>query len=90
MPLRLIFNLGALVSITLFPAWATLGVLLAMLLMLRARTYEVLVWGGVLDFLYGVYLHGFPYVPIIYTMTATVMFLVAEFLKPHLVFYDRT
>lgn len=85
---RLLCNAGILVSIWLSPAWVTLLAMAVMLFVVRASCVEVIMWGFVLDLLFGVYLHDFPFVPIFYTLVAGLMYFVMELLKPHLVFYE--
>jgi hypothetical protein len=90
MLLRTILNGALLTSIFAAPAWVTFVLMLAALLMLRGhRVFEVIVYGACIDALFGIYVPGFPYLPIYYTTLALLCFLTLELLKPHLVFYAK-
>ena len=88
MGLRIFLNVCVFLSILWFPWWVTIGFLL--LLLGVSRAYEVLLWGVLLDVLYGAPLPDFFGVPLFFTLLCTLIVVVVEFIKPTLVFYERT
>ena len=87
MALRIFLNGCLLLSALWFPWWVTMGFVL--LLLSVARAYEVIVWGIVLDTLYGAPVPRFFELPILFTLLCTLVVVVVEFIKPTLVFYER-
>lgn len=83
--LRLFLNGCLLLSVAAFPWWLTLGFML--LLLITARAYEVLLWGFVLDAVYGAPIRQFAGIPALFTLSAAAAFVVVEFVKPRLRFY---
>ena len=82
---RIALNLLLMGSIAWFFWWVSLAC--AVVLVARYRAYEVIFWGAVLDFLYGT--SAVLAMPFLSTLVFTVCLLVAELIKPYLVFYDR-
>lgn len=86
MMLRLFLNVCTLLSVLWFPWWITVGFLL--LLLGTARAYEVIIWGFVMDALYGAPVPRYYNLPLLFTLGSALLFAVVEFIKPTLVFYE--
>ena len=86
MALRIILNILLGISVLTLPWWLSLLIILVMLFLYRA--YEVLAWGFIADVLYGWPLPAFFNTSLLITFSVVLLFLVAEYVKRFLVFYQ--
>lgn len=82
---RVVLNALLLLSVAWFPWWVSLVVVIV--LVSRYRAYEVILWGGMIDLLYGSTASvGMPFLS---TATFALLLALAEVIKPRLVFYSK-
>lgn len=80
MNLRVIINIGFLISILLLPWWVAVILAVAGIFFID-RYYELVIWGGIYDVMFGVPSTGFHYWGIVF---GTVLFLLSFWLKKSL------
>lgn len=72
-----------------FAPWQ-LTVMFAVLLLLYAESYEVLIGGLLMDILYGAPSPGYLHSTLIFTIVFTLLFIGVFYLKRQLVFYNNS
>lgn len=82
---RIFLNVLIFLSILFFPWWIT--AFFALILLFSFEAAEVIIWGLLIDTLYGIPLAIFFHFTFVFTLLFMILFFVVQILKKRLVFY---